>query len=44
MRRLTADVDEARARGAAARAAALERFGLDRFLADWDRVLGEVAA
>jgi glycosyltransferase involved in cell wall biosynthesis len=44
MRRLTADVDEARARGAAARAAALERFGLARFLADWDRVLGEVAA
>jgi glycosyltransferase involved in cell wall biosynthesis len=43
-RRLTGDVDEARARGAAARAAALERFGLDRFLDDWDRVLEEVAA
>jgi glycosyltransferase involved in cell wall biosynthesis len=44
MRRLTADLDEARARGAAARAAALERFGLGRFLDDWDRVLEEVAA
>jgi glycosyltransferase involved in cell wall biosynthesis len=44
MRRLTADVDEARARGAAARAAAVERFGLGRFLADWDRLLEEVAA
>ena len=28
-----------RARGRAARAAALERYGLDRFLADWDDVL-----
>jgi hypothetical protein len=44
MRRLTADLDEARARGAAARAAALERFGLGRLLDDWDRVLEEVAA
>jgi glycosyltransferase involved in cell wall biosynthesis len=44
MRRLTADVDEARARGAAARAAAVERFGLGRFLDDWDRLLEEVAA
>ena len=44
MRRLTADLDEARARGAAARAAALERFGLGRFLDDWDRLLEEVAA
>jgi hypothetical protein len=44
MRRMTADADEARARGAAARAAALERFGLRRFLDDWDRLLSEVAA
>jgi hypothetical protein len=44
MRRMTADVDEARARGAAARAAALERFGLPRFLDDWDSLLSEVAA
>jgi Glycosyl transferases group 1 len=44
MRRMTADIDEARARGAAARAAALERFGLRRFLDDWDSLLSEVAA
>jgi glycosyltransferase involved in cell wall biosynthesis len=43
MRRLIADPDEARERGAAARAAALERYGLERFLADWDDVLAEVA-
>jgi hypothetical protein len=43
MRRLVADPDEARERGAAARAAALERYGLERFLADWDEVLEEVA-
>jgi glycosyltransferase involved in cell wall biosynthesis len=43
-RRLTADADEARARGTAARAAALERFGLERFLAEWDELLEEVAA
>jgi glycosyltransferase involved in cell wall biosynthesis len=41
--RLVADPDEARERGAAARAAALERYGLERFLADWDAVLEEVA-
>jgi len=39
--RLAADPDEARERGAAARAAALERYGLERFLADWDRTLDE---
>jgi len=44
LRRLTADLDEARARGAAARAAAVERFGLERFLTDWDSLLEEVAA
>jgi len=41
--RLVADPDEARARGEAARAAALEHYGLERFLADWDDVLEEVA-
>jgi hypothetical protein len=39
LRRLVADADEARARGAAARAAALARYGLGRFLADWDGLL-----
>jgi hypothetical protein len=43
VRRLIDDPDEARERGAAARAAALERYGLERFLADWDDVLEEVA-
>jgi hypothetical protein len=43
MRRLIDDPDEARERGAAARAAALERYGLERFLADWDEILEEVA-
>jgi len=37
--RLVADPDEARERGQAARTAALARYGLDRFLADWDEVL-----
>ena len=44
MRRLIADPDEARERGAAARAAALERYGLERFLATWDELLEEVAS
>ena len=44
LRRLVDDPDEARERGLAARAAALERYGLERFLADWDAVLEEVAA
>ena len=42
-RTLLADPDAARAAGQVARAAALERFGLDRFLADWDTLLKEVA-
>ncbi len=42
-RRLLADPDEARERGLAARAHALDRFALDRFLTDWDRTLKEVA-
>ncbi|GAA4742194.1 glycosyltransferase [Modestobacter marinus] len=36
------DPDAARLAGKAARAAALERYGLDRFLADWDALLTEV--
>jgi hypothetical protein len=36
------DPEAARAAGAAARAHALERFGLERFLADWDDLLSEV--
>jgi glycosyltransferase involved in cell wall biosynthesis len=42
-RALVADPDAARAAGQVARAAALERFGLDRFLADWNTLLKEVA-
>jgi glycosyltransferase involved in cell wall biosynthesis len=42
MRRLIHDPDEARARGQAARAAVLERYGLERFLADWDDTLEEL--
>jgi glycosyltransferase involved in cell wall biosynthesis len=41
---LIADPQEARRRGCAARATALARYGLDRFLADWDRLLEEVSA
>jgi glycosyltransferase involved in cell wall biosynthesis len=44
VRRLVEDPAEARERGAAARAVALERYGLGRFLADWDELLEEVAA
>lgn len=44
LRRLAGDPEEARQRGKAARAAALERYGLDRFLTDWDRLLEEVTA
>ena len=43
-RRLLADPDEARARGQVARAHALDRFSLTRFLTDWDQVLKEVAS
>jgi glycosyltransferase involved in cell wall biosynthesis len=39
LRRLVADPDEAATRGAAARAAALERYGLERFHTDWDVAL-----
>jgi len=44
LRELVEDPDRARECGRAARAAALERFGLERFLADWDDLLEEVAA
>jgi glycosyltransferase involved in cell wall biosynthesis len=43
VRRLVADADEARAMGEAARAAALGRYSLERFLDDWDLLLEEVA-
>jgi glycosyl transferase family 1 len=43
LRRLLDDPEQARAMGKAAREAALARYGLPRFLADWDRVLEEVA-
>ena len=33
------DPDEARARGELARAHVLARYGLERFLADWDELL-----
>ena len=44
VRRMVDDPDEARERGAAARAVALERYGLGRFQADWDHLLEEVTA
>jgi hypothetical protein len=43
IRRFVADGDAAAAAGACARRAALDRYGLDRFLDDWDRLLKEVA-
>jgi hypothetical protein len=42
VRTLLHDEDAARLAGKAARAAALERYGLDRFLRDWDVLLREV--
>ncbi len=42
VRRLIRDPDEAKELGRAARRTALERYGLERFLADWDRLLEEV--
>jgi hypothetical protein len=44
LRRLTNAADEARIMGEAARQAALRRYGLRRFLDDWDALLDEVAA
>jgi glycosyltransferase involved in cell wall biosynthesis len=43
-RDLLADPERARVAGLAARAAALERFGLRRFLDDWDDLLEEVVS
>jgi hypothetical protein len=43
LRRFVLDPDEARERGRAAREAALARYGLPRFLDDWNRVIDEVA-
>jgi hypothetical protein len=43
-RELVADPDAARAAGEVARAHALERYGLGRFLAEWDAVLEAVLA
>ncbi|SFK91269.1 glycosyltransferase [Geodermatophilus ruber] len=42
VREFVHDPDAARLAGKAARAAALERYGLDRFLRDWDALLEEV--
>jgi hypothetical protein len=44
LREYVADADAARAAGLEARRAALGRYGLTRFLADWDRLLEEVAS
>lgn len=44
MRRLLADPDEARALSVGARRLARERFGIDRFAADWTRVFGDAVA
>jgi hypothetical protein len=43
VRELVADPGRARGMGEAARAVALRRYGLQRFLDDWETVLGEVA-
>ncbi len=44
LRRLVAEPEEARLLGKGAREAALARYGLARFLADWDALLAEVVA
>jgi glycosyltransferase involved in cell wall biosynthesis len=44
VRELVDDPDRAREMGRAARSAALARYSLARFLADWQRLLAEVAA
>jgi glycosyl transferase family 1 len=43
LRRLVADPEEARERGRIAREAVLARYGLGRFLDDWNRVIEDVA-
>ncbi|WP_113702895.1 glycosyltransferase [Nonomuraea lactucae] len=42
LKEFAADPERAARAGKAARAAALSRYGLDRFLADWDRLLAEL--
>jgi glycosyltransferase involved in cell wall biosynthesis len=42
VRYYVADAEAAAASGKAARAHALERYGLERFLGEWDRLLEEV--
>jgi hypothetical protein len=42
--RLVADAHQAAEAGLAARQAALDRYGLDRFLEEWDQVLAETAS
>lgn len=42
VRRFLLDLDDARRTGERARAVALDRFGLARFLADWDALLADV--
>lgn len=42
LKALVAEPEEAEMRGKAARAAALSRYGLARFLADWDRLLADL--
>ena len=44
LRRFVRNEEAARETGERARAAALERYGLGRFLADWDELLEEVAS
>ena len=44
LRRLAAEPEEATVMGKAAREEALARYGLDRFLADWDALFEEVTA
>ena len=44
MRRLVRDREQAAECGRAARAAALDRYGLPRFLSEWDTLLEEVAS
>jgi glycosyltransferase involved in cell wall biosynthesis len=43
-RRYLHDPEAAAADGARARQAALERYGLKRFLADWERLITEVCS
>jgi glycosyltransferase involved in cell wall biosynthesis len=44
IRTFVRDPDAARVTGQAGRQAALGRFSIDRFVADWDRVLAETIA